>query len=398
MADLPLFSILLPTKNRSHLVPLAVRSVLGQDLADFELVVCDNDDDPRATRDALEPFFADARIRYVRTGGLDMVSNWRRALDEAHGRYVTVLEDKMILYPGALARIHEAIGRSSSEVVVWGRDVMDDTGGTVLLQYRAGAETLVDSGDMLARVTTDVQKYWQQLPRGLCCAVPRRLMDAIAERGGRPFYEAVSPDFVAAAKVLASIDRYLLLTESLTLIISNKVSTGKSNLKGRDVDLSYYKGKSELLMTLEHVPLDNFRLVSNNVINDYRRLSLEFGGRLLDYPVSRGCYVAMVARELTLRGVAARVPSQVLPELARLWRVDGAFGSNALSMARAVTCALFGLVLKKVGLGSEAKAERTPLAGDPLQWVEAFLDGRESLGRVQPFTTGAAASEKEEGH
>ena len=53
--DRPLFSIVIPTYNRSDLVQGAVRSVLGQTFDDFEVVVSDNcsQDD---TREVIEGF------------------------------------------------------------------------------------------------------------------------------------------------------------------------------------------------------------------------------------------------------------------------------------------------------------------------------------------------------
>ena len=55
MMRAPLFSIVIPTYNRSELVQGAVRSVLGQTFADFEVVVSDNcsQDD---TRDVVARF------------------------------------------------------------------------------------------------------------------------------------------------------------------------------------------------------------------------------------------------------------------------------------------------------------------------------------------------------
>ena len=52
MMKAPLFSIVIPTYNRSELVQGAVRSVLGQTFDDFEVVVSDNcsQDDTRDGR------------------------------------------------------------------------------------------------------------------------------------------------------------------------------------------------------------------------------------------------------------------------------------------------------------------------------------------------------------
>jgi glycosyltransferase involved in cell wall biosynthesis len=54
MTRTPLFSIVIPTYNRSDLVQGAVRSILAQTRNDFEVVVSDNcsQDDTRERADA----------------------------------------------------------------------------------------------------------------------------------------------------------------------------------------------------------------------------------------------------------------------------------------------------------------------------------------------------------
>jgi glycosyltransferase involved in cell wall biosynthesis len=88
----PFFSVLIPTKNRSHLVGHAVQSVLGQNFDDFEIILVDNDDGD-STQEVIKQF-SDPRIRYYRTGGLSMPWNWEYARQKANGLYLTVLEDK----------------------------------------------------------------------------------------------------------------------------------------------------------------------------------------------------------------------------------------------------------------------------------------------------------------
>ena len=52
---MPLFSIVIPTFNRSDLFPYAVRSILNQTFEDFEIIISDNcsDDDTAGSRQAV---------------------------------------------------------------------------------------------------------------------------------------------------------------------------------------------------------------------------------------------------------------------------------------------------------------------------------------------------------
>ena len=110
----PLFSVVIPTYNRSDLVQGAVRSVLGQTCGDFEVVVSDNcsDDD---TRSVIEGFH-DPRVRYVRTPTHGVIADsWEFARSQARGTLVMMLSDDDALMHNALARFAEEHQRHGAE-------------------------------------------------------------------------------------------------------------------------------------------------------------------------------------------------------------------------------------------------------------------------------------------
>ncbi len=103
----PLFSVVIPTFNRSDLVGQAIRSVLKQTFDDFEIVVGDNcstDDTAGVVRR-----FTDARLRYVRTPRHAAIADsWEFARSQASGRLIIMLADDDALVPTALQRFaHE---------------------------------------------------------------------------------------------------------------------------------------------------------------------------------------------------------------------------------------------------------------------------------------------------
>jgi glycosyltransferase involved in cell wall biosynthesis len=104
---LPLFSIVIPTFNRSNLFPFTVRSLLSQSFEDFEIVISDNcstDDTPRVARE-----FTDPRVRYVRTPHHTVIADsWEFARRQAVGQLIIMLSDDDALVGSALARFaHE---------------------------------------------------------------------------------------------------------------------------------------------------------------------------------------------------------------------------------------------------------------------------------------------------
>jgi glycosyltransferase involved in cell wall biosynthesis len=103
----PLFSIVIPTFNRSDLVPYAIGSVLGQTFDDFEIIVSDNS----STDDTAEVVrgFTDPRVRYVRTPKRLVVSeSWEFARSSARGTLILLLGDDDALLATTLQRFaHE---------------------------------------------------------------------------------------------------------------------------------------------------------------------------------------------------------------------------------------------------------------------------------------------------
>ncbi len=110
----PLFSIVIPTFNRSSLFPLAVRSLLAQTFEDFEVIVSDNssdDDTPAVVRQ-----FKDPRVKYARTPKHFVIADsWEFARRQATGRLVIALSDDDALVDTALERFAAEASRHDAD-------------------------------------------------------------------------------------------------------------------------------------------------------------------------------------------------------------------------------------------------------------------------------------------
>jgi glycosyltransferase involved in cell wall biosynthesis len=103
----PLFSVLIPSRNRLELLHHAVDSVLGQE-ADFEIVISDNaSEEPYTDYVASLGSLAEGSVRTEEP--LPVTENWNRALQASRGRYVVMLGDDDALVPGWLARAAKLI-------------------------------------------------------------------------------------------------------------------------------------------------------------------------------------------------------------------------------------------------------------------------------------------------
>ena len=96
--DRPMFSIVMPTRNRAALLRFALQSALDQTFTDYEIVVSNNfssDDTEKVIREV-----GGERVRYVRTDRvLPMHDSWDFALTQARGEWILFLCDDDALYP-----------------------------------------------------------------------------------------------------------------------------------------------------------------------------------------------------------------------------------------------------------------------------------------------------------
>ena len=108
----------MPTFNRAHLLPLAIKSVLRQSFEDFEVIVS-NGGSTDNTKDVIAGF-DDPRIRYVESEKrLNIGDNYQNALAHATGEYLTFLSDDDAFAPVMLERVKRVIEEQQAELVAF---------------------------------------------------------------------------------------------------------------------------------------------------------------------------------------------------------------------------------------------------------------------------------------
>lgn len=127
-----MFSVVIPAYKARFLAD-AIRSVLAQTLADFELVIV-NDDSPENI-DGVVAGFSDPRIRYHRNatnlGRANLVRNWNHCVSLSTREYVVLFSDDDILQPGFLAEMRDLWARHPSVDVCYARVAVIDSAGAI---------------------------------------------------------------------------------------------------------------------------------------------------------------------------------------------------------------------------------------------------------------------------
>jgi glycosyltransferase involved in cell wall biosynthesis len=296
MSQRPLFSIVIPTKNRSFLVGFAIKSALRQTFPDLEVIVVDNDDTDATQKETAK--FNDPRVRYIRTGGLSMPDNWEAGYSAARGEYVCILEDKQAFKGRALERVHQVIERNRNVPVKWRGDVFNDTENVATVnRHRSDTSQVrtVSCDDVLKQFTTNGRMWeiYHLMPIPHFSAAPCGLIDKIKSGPLKRLCPPVSPDITMGFQQLAFADQFLFIDEAL-VVTSTRLSNGSSGMMKSALFQQFTKelgGDEGIYYNLTPIKA----VISENCIyNDYLTLQQTIQGKLLRFPINWATYFAEV--------------------------------------------------------------------------------------------------------
>ena len=236
----PLFSVVIPTRNRANLLPSALQSALEQTFEDFEVIVSNNNsrDDTKAVVES----FDDRKLRYVETGRtLAMPDHWEFALDHARGQYVTYLCDDDAWCPAVLQRVAAVIASDRPKITVvgtglyYGPNWFHDTRRNLLVIEPHSSRTLkCDSHETLKKIFKCGNLY--DAPRMLNSFCHRESLMRIRAETKRIFL--LAPDYSFPALTLTRIPTWVFIDEPLRLqgIFPEGIGSAQAHNRGEPAE------------------------------------------------------------------------------------------------------------------------------------------------------------------
>lgn len=219
----PFFSIVIPTRERGHLLRHALRSALSQTFGDYEIIVCDNHSTDGTEEVVCE--LADERVRYVRTEErLSMPDNWEFAFEHVRGDYVAYLGDDDAISPDLLKKLHEILVGTSHVAATWkggGYYHPDwpekEARCSLFLAHHptTGKVLELSSSSLLEKMfALESLEHVDEYPllHHSCCS--REFLEQRKRRMGRLFFPTC-PDFSSAVAILTGTDHILFIDEYL---------------------------------------------------------------------------------------------------------------------------------------------------------------------------------------
>jgi glycosyltransferase involved in cell wall biosynthesis len=134
MSSHPIVSVCIPSFNGGEFIATTLESILTQTLADFEVVIADDNSTDHTV--AIIKSYKDPRIRLIENQqNLGLGQNWNKVLSCAQGEYVKLLGDDDVLYPQCLARQVAALERpanASAVLAICNRNVINGRNEVVM--------------------------------------------------------------------------------------------------------------------------------------------------------------------------------------------------------------------------------------------------------------------------
>ena len=303
----PLFSVLIPTKDRPEFVRDAIASVLLQEgpERDFELIVSNNGGGEETKR-AVATWLHDDRVSYVEPPSeLSMPDHWEWASQFLRGEYVMILTDRLLLRQGALASLRKVVAsKPLPQVISWPVATYSEVSGAT-----------ANMGDESAQIEEhSARAIWEGLregrnlpspilPRGLNSCVRTCIYDRVRAVRGRAF-DSITPDFSSAFSVILVSDVIHHCSRPLAIEQGVRISNGGLMRKGGDTGYMQPLGTRA---EMHHVPLCDIGspLVAAVIYEDLLRTAAVFGSPMSWNEVNPGAFYRNCFREIAVRHAAA---------------------------------------------------------------------------------------------
>ncbi len=287
-----LFSILIPTWNRSEYLTFALSSAISQTFKDIEVIVSDNASEDN-TKQVVERF-SDSRIKYFRTKHIISAGeNFNNTFFNSTGEYFILMGDDDYLLPHYLEEIYKCLSKNSDAEVFLSKTAEFDY-RTKMLQIYSGAN---NSFREVERKKI-IERYFNFIPNPhnptMAC-FSKQLAEKVCKNG--ELYYGPFPDYLGNFSMIIKAKRIFKTDQITNITTITKKSLGiklcSSNKKARQEFIE----QSPLLKSVP-VPIKGFFHV-NGFYQTLFLLKERFPNETGQYKINIKLYYVTIGRELT---------------------------------------------------------------------------------------------------
>lgn len=240
--SLPLFTVIIPAKNRANYLHHTLRTCMMQDYSNLEIVVSD-DGSTDNTREVVENAIKmDSRIRYyLHPSAIGMKENFEFALKQVKPGYVIALGADDGLLPGGITNMYKVLCDTGMELLAWPAAMYtfpDVTGqnGQLQINHQKGVK-IIDSHQFLSRQAKNLN-YISDMESPMFYVkgvASTKLIDRVCSRSKDGcFYSCPTPDGYSGIVLAGEVSHYAFSGEPFSIFGMSSSSQGLAYLSNEE--------------------------------------------------------------------------------------------------------------------------------------------------------------------
>ena len=235
MEEYPLFTVIIPQKNRAEYLIHTLRTCMIQDYPNCEFIVADDCSEDNSVEMVRELQQKDSRIKLIaHEHHVGMRDNFESALAAVRPGYVMALGGDDGLVPGCFWRMLEIIKETGTQLLCWTTPIFmyavdeNDTARFVIQKRRGKGYKWIKSEDFLNKIAKTFDYQIPECPMFYMQGVASTdLVDRVKSRTADGcFYYCPTPDGFSGVVLAGEVEKYVYTNEPLAIAGNSKKSQG----------------------------------------------------------------------------------------------------------------------------------------------------------------------------
>ena len=239
MTEYPLFTVIIPQKNRAEYLVHTLRTCMIQDYPNFQVIVSDDCSEDNSVEVVQELAKRDNRIKlFAHSHHLGMRDNFEFALNQVKEGYVMALGGDDGLLPNCIWKMYEIFKTTGLKLLTWpnaGFGYPSSEGGKNILWVRREKPEIkkLKSSDYLKKISNTFNYLVDDCPmfyvKGIASV---DLIDKVKSRtSDHCFYYCPTPDGFSGVVLAGEVEEYAYSTEPLSINGSTNKSQGRNYMR-----------------------------------------------------------------------------------------------------------------------------------------------------------------------
>ncbi len=234
--EYPLFTVIIPQKNRAEYLEPTLKTCMIQDYPNFEVIVSDDCSDDNSVEVAQRLASRDNRIKvFPHEQHLGMRDNFEFALNQVKPGYVMALGGDDGLTPGCIWKMYKILKETGKELLTWVPASMvypenEDEKNIFKVTRKRAPIKIIKSKDFLRHICDTFQYLIDDCPMFYIKGVAStNLVERVKSRTkDHSFYYCPTPDGFSGVVLAGEVEDYVKSFEPLSISGTTKKSQGKN--------------------------------------------------------------------------------------------------------------------------------------------------------------------------